>query len=114
MSQQVAFVGSEWTNQTEHAAAAPVISGQDTHHGWAFVVSGHLEGKPAFDGYQVIIHNLKTNSTITASVRGDYFDAATANLSRRSVVEVGDVIEIRVIGPGGNVESHTLNYSIMK
>ena len=111
-TRQVAFVGSEWTNQTERAAAAPAISGQDSQHGWAFVVSGHLEGKPAFDGYQVIVRNLRTNSTITTSVRGDYFAAATADLSRRSVVEVGDVIEIRVIGPERNIESHTLNYEV--
>ena len=75
-------------------------------HGWAFVVSGHLAGRPAFDGYQVIVRNQRTDSTITASVRGDYFAAATADLSRRGVVEVGDVIQVRVIGPGGNVESH--------
>ena len=49
---------------------------------------------------------------ITASVRGDYFAAATADLARRSVVEVGDVIEVRVIGPGGNVESHPLNFEV--
>ena len=40
-------------------------------------------------------------------MRGDYFAAATADLARRSVVEVGDVIEVRVIGPDGNVESPT-------
>ena len=79
---------------------------------WAFVVSGHLDGKAAFDGYQVIVRNLRTDNTITASVQGDYFSAATADLSRRSVVEVGDVIEVRVIGPDRNVESHTLSYEV--
>ena len=49
---------------------------------------------------------------ITALVQGSYFAAATADLSRRSVVEVGDVIEVRVIGPDGNVESHTLSYQV--
>ena len=49
---------------------------------------------------------------ITTSVRGDYFAAATADLARRSVVEVGDVIEVRVIGPDQNVESHTLNFKV--
>ena len=117
-TRQFAFVGSEWTNQTEHAAAAPAITplirgdsgvAQET---WAFVVSGHLQGKPAFDGYQVIVRNQRTDRTITASVRGDYFAAATADLARRSVVEVGDAIEVRVIGPDGNVESHTLSYQV--
>ena len=110
-TRQFAFVGSEWTNQTEDAAAAPAISvetsqGQDT---WAFVVTGHLEGQPAFDGYQVIVRNRRTDNVITATVQGDYFAAATADLSRRSVVEVGDVVEVRVIGPDGNVESDTFS-----
>ncbi len=107
-ARQVAFVGSAWTNQMEKAAAAPSIS-QET---WAFVVSGHLEGKPAFDGYQVIVRNQRTGNTINASVRGNYFAAATADLARRGVVEVGDVIEVRVIGPDRNVESHNLNFKV--
>ena len=107
-AREVAFVGSAWTNQMDNAAAAPAIS-QET---WAFVVSGHLEGKTAFDGYQVIVRNLRTNSTITATIRGNYFAAATADLARRSVVEVGDVIEVRAIGPDRNVESHLLNFKV--
>ena len=47
-----------------------------------------------------------------AQVRDNYFAAATADLARRSVVEVGDVIEVRVIGPDRNVESHTLNFKV--
>ena len=113
-TRQFAFVGSRWTNQMDDAAAAPAIAvdtlqAQET---WAFVVSGHLKGQPAFDGYEVVVRNLRTDSVITASVRGDYFAAATADLARRSIVEAGDVIEVRVIGPGGNVESHTLSYKV--
>ena len=108
-----AFVGAPWTDQMEEAAAAPTISTQIPQEAWAFVVSGLLEGKPAlFDGYQVIVRNLRTDNTITASVEGDYFAAATANLARQSVVQVGDVIELRVIGPNGNVESQTLSFKV--
>ncbi len=106
-ARQFAYVGSQWTNQTENAAAAPPIS-VDTfqeQETWAFVVSGHLEGQAAFDGYQVTVRNLRTDGVITASVQGDYFAAATADLARRSVVQAGDVIEVRVTGPSGNVES---------
>ena len=110
-TRQFAFVGSEWTNQAERAAA-PAISVEPVQEAWAFVVSGHLEGKAAFDGYQVIVRNLRTGNTITASVQGDYFAAATADLARRSVVEVGDVIEVHVIGPDQNVESHPLNFKV--
>ncbi|MDE0318231.1 MAG: T9SS type A sorting domain-containing protein, partial [Candidatus Poribacteria bacterium] len=104
-----AFVGSHWMNRPV-VAAAPAIS--ETQEAWAFVVSGHLEGKSAFDGYQVIVRNLRTNSTITAAVQGDYFAAATADLARRSVVKVGDVIELRVIGTDGNFESQTRSFTV--
>ena len=104
-----AFVGSQWTNQTEAAAAAPPAISTEA---WAFVVSGHLEGKSAFDGYQVSVRNLRTNSEITAPVQGDYFAAATADLTRRSVVQVGDVVEVSVIGPDGNAESQTVSFKV--
>ncbi|RKU13681.1 hypothetical protein C6502_03725 [Candidatus Poribacteria bacterium] len=110
-TRQFAFVGSQWTNETE-AAAAPTISVEPIQEAWAFVVSGHLEGKTTFDGYQVIVRNLRTNDTITTSVEGDYFAAATADLARRSVVQVGDVIQVHVIGQDRNVESHTLNFKV--
>ena len=114
-----AFVGAPWTDPIEEATPAspaitPLIRGDRgvSQEAWAFVVSGHLEGKPAFDGYEVTVRNLRTNSTITASVQGNYFAAATADLTRRSVVQVGDVVELRVIGPDGNVESQTLSFTV--
>ena len=114
-----AFVGAPWTNQTEAAAAPSVISAEMPQEAWAFVVSGRVgkpnpyEGKAMFDGnYQVSVRNLRTNSVITTPVQGDYFAAATADLARRSVVQVGDVIELRVIGPGGNVESQTRSVKV--
>ena len=109
-----AFVGAPWADPTKAAASPPAISVEisQEQNVWAFVVSGHLDGRPAYDGYRVIVRNLRTNSTITASVQGDYFAAATADLARRSVVEVGDVIELHVIGPDGNVESHTVRFNV--
>ena len=109
-----AFVGAPWTDPTEAAAAAPsVISTEMPQQAWAFVVSGHLEDNPALDGnYHVRVRNLRTNSVVTAPLQGDYFAAATADLTRRSVVQVGDVIALRVIGPGGNVESQTLRVKV--
>ena len=107
-----AFVGAPWTDPTEAAAAAPALSTEMLTEAWAFVVSGHLEGKTAFDGYKVIVRNLRTDSTITVSVQGDYFAAATADLTRRSVVQVGDVVEVRVLGPDGNVESQTHSFEV--
>ena len=127
-----AFVGAPWTDPTEEAAAAPpaitpLIRGDrgGAQEAWAFVVSGRIgqpeetpkqkhpyEGKSTFDGYKVIVRNLRTNSVITTSVQGDYFAAATADLTRRSVIQVGDVVELRVIGPGGNAELQPLTFKV--
>ena len=107
-----AFVGAPWTDPTEEAAASPARSTEMPQEAWAFVVSGHLKGKPAFDGYKVSVRNLRTNRVITTSVQRDYFAAATADLTRRSVVRVGDVIEVRVTDPDGNVESQTLSFKV--
>ena len=108
-----AFVGAPWTDQMEESApAAPAISTEMPQEAWAFVVSGHLKGKPVFDGYQVVVQNLRTNSVITTLVQGDYFAAATADLTRRSVVQVGDMLEVRVIGPDGNFESQTRSFKV--
>ena len=106
-----AFVGAPWTDTTADAAA-PAISTQMPQEAWAFVVSGHLKGKPAFDGYQVSVRNLRTNHVITTSVQDDYFAAATADLTRQSVVQAGDVVEVRVMDPDGNVESQTLRFKV--
>ena len=113
-----AFVGAPWTDQMEAAAASPAITplirGDRgvAQEAWAFVVSGHLKGKPTFDGYTISVRNLRTNNTIITPVQGDYFAAATADLTRHSVVEVGDIVEVRVIGPDGNFESQTLRFEV--
>ena len=118
-TRKFAFVGAPWTDPTEETApASPAISTEMPQEAWAFVISGRVgkpnpyEGKPALDGYQVSVRNLRTNSRITALVEGDYFAAATADLARQSVVQVGDVIELRVIGPNGNAESQILSVKV--
>ena len=120
-ARDIVFTGTGWTDQVQTAAAPGATTLSQT---WAFVVSGNLDGKPAsewlasavenpaFDGYQVIVRNLRTKSEITTPVQGDYFAAATADLARRSVVQLGDVIELHVVGPDGNVESQTMRFSV--
>ena len=113
-SRNFAFVGAPWTDRRRAAASPPAVSVEisQEQNVWAFVVSGHLNGRLAYDGYRVIVRNLRTNSTLSAPVDGDYFAAATADLARRSVIEVGDVIELHVVGPDGNVESHTARFNV--
>ena len=107
-----AFVGAPWTDTTETAAAPTAITTDMPTEAWAFVVSGHLKGKLTFEGYTVNVRNLRTNNLVSASVQGDYFAAATADLTRRSVVQLGDVVEVRVLGPDGNLESQTRSFTV--
>ena len=107
-----AFVGAPWTDPVDTAPAAPPLTAESLNEAWAFVVSGHLEGRPASDGYSVVVRNMRTNAVLTAPVEGSYFAAATADLSRRSVVEAGDAMELRVVGPDGNVESQTFRFEV--
>ncbi len=105
-----AFVGSHWTNPTEDAAAAPTITkAQET---WAFVVSGHLEATQNYDGYLITVRNLRTNSVMTAQVNDQYFAAATVDLARRSVVQVGDTLEVTVSDKNGNIASEKFSFEV--
>ncbi len=104
-----AFVGSKWTNPTEGAAAAPFARANDM---WAFVVSGNLEGIASSNGYTVEVRNLRTNTVMTSEVRGNYFAAATADLNYRSVVEVGDTLEVIVTDAAGNIASERFSFTV--
>ena len=124
----VVFTGTGWTNETESAGAPASVetsSSKQPQGAWAFVVSGGIgkpeetpkqkhpyEGKIAYDGYQVLVRNRRTNSTITATVEANYFAAATADLAQQSVVQVGDTVELHVISSGGNVESQTFSFKV--
>ncbi len=104
-----AFVGAPWMNQTEAAAAAPLAR---SNQAWAFVVSGNLDGILHSNGYSVEVRNLRTNNIMTSEVRGNYFAAATADLNYRSVVEVGDTLEVIVTDTDGNIASERFNFTV--
>ena len=108
-SRQVTFVGAAWTTQ-RHAAAAPsVISNEGV---WAFVVSGRLESDRNLDGYLVIARNLQTDAIMMGNVRDGYFAVATADLSRQSIVEVGDSFEISVTDTTGEIASEKFSFTV--
>ncbi|MDE0298867.1 MAG: hypothetical protein OXN17_09560 [Candidatus Poribacteria bacterium] len=111
-SRNFAFVGAPWSDRRSAAAPAVSVEISQDQNVWAFVVSGHLNGRTEYNGYRVIVRNLRTGSTLSASVDGAYFAAATADLARRSVVEVGDMIELHVVGPDGNIESHAARFNV--
>ena len=105
----VVFTGTKWTYQAQ-VAAAPIAT--PLNQTWAFVVSGYLGGTRHFDGYRVTIQNTRTNAVMKARVHGNYFAAATADLNYRSVVELGDRLELTVTDIDGNITSERFNFTV--
>ena len=103
------FTGTAWTNQMQ-APAVPLAT--TSYQTWAFVVSGYLEGIQQFNGYIVQVRNRRTDTVMTSLVRGNYFAAATADLKYRSVVEIGDTLELIVTDTNENVVSETFNFTV--
>ena len=105
----IVFTGTEWTNQKQvPTAPLPKIPSQT----WAFVVSGHLEGVQEFNDYLVRVRNHRTNTVLEAQVRSNYFAAATADLNYRSVIELGDTLELIVTDTQGNIVSEKFNFTV--
>ena len=86
-SREVTFTGTAWDN----TQAAPSYSPSPT---WAFVLGGEID--PALSVQQVTLFNPRTGLTSTADVTEQSYSLAIADLNRRSVVEVGDRLEIRL------------------
>ena len=110
----VVFTGTAWTHQGQTAAAPSTTTAGQT---WAFVVDGHLErvgaGLPSsYNGYSVRIRNRRTNTVMTSQVRENYFAAATADLNYRSVVAIGDTMELMVTDTNGNIVSEKFNFIV--
>ena len=103
------FVGAEWRNDAQATAAPPIRTQQEA---WAFVVSGYLDRLQNTNGYHVTVRNLRTNSVMKAQVRDNYFAAATADLSYRSVVKVGDKMAVTVTDTNGNIASDKFNFEV--
>ena len=108
-ARDIVFTGAKWTNQAQ-VAAAPLATPLDQT--WAFVVSGYLGGMQHFNGYLITIRNTRTNTVMEAQVRGNYFAAATADLNYRSVVELGDTLELIVTDTHGNIASERFNFTV--
>ena len=108
-ARDVVFTGTKWMNQTQVAAAPLATISNQT---WAFVVSGYLEDTQHFNGYLVTVRNTRTNTIMTAQIRENYFAAATADLNYRSVVEVGDILELSVTDTHGNIASDTFSFTV--
>jgi steroid delta-isomerase-like uncharacterized protein len=102
----VAFVGAAWTNTPPVSAAPPA----QTSNNWALVVGGSvLDGEEMSkkDGvYTVKVRNLTTGAVTETEVHtSGYFAAAYADMNRKSVVNVGDKVEVVVTDSVGKVAS---------
>ena len=108
-ARDIVFTGTGWTNQTQ-VPTAPLA--KIPYQTWAFVVSGYLEGIQQFDDYLVTVRNHRTKAVMKTQVRSNYFAAATADLNYRSVIEVGDTLELVVTDPQGNIVSEKFNFRV--
>ena len=108
----ITFTGTAWDNSTEEAAAAPGIQLPST--GWAFVVSGNLLETEAGVSYTVVAKNRRTGEVATRQVSSDHkeFNAVWADLSRKSIIEAGDMLEVTLIDEGGNIVSGPFTHKI--
>ena len=108
-ARDVVFTGTGWTHQKQVAAAPLATTPYQT---WAFVVSGYLKGWQYHNDYYVRVQNLRTNTSMKAQVRGNYFAAATVNLNYRNVVELGDTLALTVTDAHGNIVSEKFNFTV--
>ena len=108
-ARDIVFTGTGWTNQTQ-VPTAPLAT--IPYQTWAFVVSGHLEGSQQFDDYFITVRNHRTKAVMKTQVRSNYFAVATADLNYRSVIEVGDTLELVVTDTQGNVVSEKFNFTV--
>jgi len=110
----VAFVGAPWTNQPP-VEAAPTLEADSA---WAFVVSGILSspddktgwhGGTAPTDYTIQARNLRTGAITTDLVsKSGYFALASADLSRKSIIQTGDKLEIIARDASGNMVSRVV------
>jgi len=88
----------------------------ETDSAWAFVVSGVLnlpDDKPNFDGYTIQARNLRTGAVQTSEVYQTsevlgHFALASADLSKRSIIQAGDRLEIIARDASGNIVSRVV------
>ena len=108
----VTFEGTAWDNTMDDAAAAPGI--QLPSPTWAFVVSGDLLEAEAGVSYTVVAKNHRTGEVATRQVSSDYneFNTVWADLTRKSVIEAGDTLEVILFDDLGNIVSGPFTHKV--
>ena len=108
----VTFTGTAWGNTMEDAAAAPSVQLPST--AWAFVVSGDLLETEAGVSYTVVARNHRTGEVVTRLVSSDHkeFNAVWADLTRKSVIEAGDILEVTLLDEWDNIVSGPFTHKV--
>ena len=108
----VTFTGTAWSNTMEDAAAAPGVQLSST--GWAFVVSGDLLETEAGVSYTVVAKNHRTGEVATRQVSSEHkeFNTVWADLTRKSVIEAGDTLEVILFDDLGNIVSGPFTHKV--
>ena len=106
------FTGTAWYNQSDDAAAAPKIA--TTKSAWAFVVTSNLQDKEAGASYTLVAKNLRTGVITTEDVTSNkgHVSAVWADSNRKSVIEVGDKIEIVLHDEQGTIVSGPFQHKV--
>ena len=102
------FTGTAWDNHPEAADDAPAAPTLSTHKNtWAFVVTSNIRDMKTGTGYILIAKNLRTGTIATETITSEVKRASAvwADLNRKSVVEVGDKLEIALYDERGNIVS---------
>ena len=108
-AQTFTFTGSMWTNPAA-TPAAPTATVDSTPSAWAYVVSGTFAN--SVDGYTVSVTNRRANVTVTDTVQRGYFAAAFGDLTRKPVVQIGDVMSVQVLDSIGNIIGEPTTYTV--
>ena len=106
------FTGTMWYNQSDDAAAAPKIA--TTKRAWAFVITSNLQDKEAGASYTLVAKNLRTGAVATEDVTSNkrHVSAVWADLNLKSVIEVGDKIEIVLHDEQGTIVSGPFQHKV--
>ena len=105
---QVTFTGSLWTNTPP---ASPKQAPDKENAIWAFAVAGLISTEPdlkeSFSELRVTVKNQRTGQLSQCALTDDMGEFATAfvDMSRKSVIKAGDMLEITVRNSRGELVS---------
>ena len=95
-SKIVGFTGRGWENNPTTVAAAPTPT--QTPEVWALVLHAQLEG---LNGMALTVHNRRTGISHLIDVNGSH--AVWADMSRRTVAAIGDILMVEVRDTSGEL-----------